>query len=735
MTDAPNSLSGKVTLDTTDYKTGVAELSRQIKIIESGFKAASAGMEDWSKTSVGVEARQKALTQVIDIQRQKIALLSAAYQDVVSKKGADSKAAQDLQVRINNETAALNKNQLELSQVAAGTKKVAAEQKTTLSATDSLKLGMIAFNQTLEAVQKVLETGKKIYEATIAATEKYDLTILKLSRDTGTSTDEMSRLYHVSEAAGVPIDSLTGAFDMLQKRGLTPSIATIGQVSDKFLSMSDSQERTKYMVELLGKNWTTLIPLLMEGSAKIEENAAKVEHANIVTAEAAANADAYRRANVELQDSFEALTHAVSGGFIPILTAELDKLSLRMSIYGAVASGYIDIGTAVDLFRTSMNGTKTTDELVKELNDDLAKSPKWIDEQTKSLAKNVEALGKDTTAIDANTQAQQGWNQGINAHNELTGENTRLTGYLAEAEANRARETARLNEIEQDNLRITQGQASAQKAESDEINNLIGVAKSGIAGWQSAYKTFLAEITNFKFAKLIEWATKSGQAITEALFAGEITQKQADKLLANVNATVDKDRARIAAGKPVEIPMTWSYIAPKPVSEANLHGNSPMMQAAAGTPVTAPTVSVPLTAVETANFLAAMADYWALKDKTVTTTLVTKNVSTGGGKTWHPGYIGPNGKWIDGYWAAGGMDEIVPQGFPNDSAVVHVSSGERVTVTPANQVGSIGGPAGRPGRAGGDIIYNVVINDAMAWRMFQNQARLAGKAQAEKAMQ
>ena len=43
MSDIPN-LSGKVGLDVTDFKTGVSTINREIRVIESGFKAAAAGM-------------------------------------------------------------------------------------------------------------------------------------------------------------------------------------------------------------------------------------------------------------------------------------------------------------------------------------------------------------------------------------------------------------------------------------------------------------------------------------------------------------------------------------------------------------------------------------------------------------------------------------------------------------------------------------------------------------------
>lgn len=109
-----NDLNGKVGLDTTDFKAKVADLNRQIRVIESGFKAVAAGMDDWRTTSDGLQGRIESLNKVVDLQKQKLSNLKAEYDKIVASKGADSKAAQDLEVRINKETASLNKNELEL---------------------------------------------------------------------------------------------------------------------------------------------------------------------------------------------------------------------------------------------------------------------------------------------------------------------------------------------------------------------------------------------------------------------------------------------------------------------------------------------------------------------------------------------------------------------------------------------------------------------------------------------
>jgi len=109
-----NSLSGKVGLDVTDFKSGISELNRNIRVVESGFQAAAAGLGDWSKSASGLELRIKALSGEIDLQKSKVAALAAEHARVAATQGEGSKAAQDLEIRLNKETATLGKMESEL---------------------------------------------------------------------------------------------------------------------------------------------------------------------------------------------------------------------------------------------------------------------------------------------------------------------------------------------------------------------------------------------------------------------------------------------------------------------------------------------------------------------------------------------------------------------------------------------------------------------------------------------
>ncbi|MEK3987459.1 phage tail tape measure protein [Paenibacillus sp. FSL K6-3166] len=117
MADNQNDIGGRVSLDTSDFKANIAALDRQIKLIDTGFRAAAAGMDDWGASQDGLEQRINALNGITDLQRQKVANLTAQYEQVVAEQGESSRAAQTLQITINRETEALNRNLQELGRV------------------------------------------------------------------------------------------------------------------------------------------------------------------------------------------------------------------------------------------------------------------------------------------------------------------------------------------------------------------------------------------------------------------------------------------------------------------------------------------------------------------------------------------------------------------------------------------------------------------------------------------
>lgn len=137
-------LGASFNIDVTNLKAGLTQANRLIKESQSEFQAAAAGMDDWTQSEDGLNAKIKSLNSITDIQRKKVDALQGEY-DRLIKDGLDptSKEAVELRTKINNETAALNKNEAELKKQTNALEELENQSKETGDATDEMgdKLG------------------------------------------------------------------------------------------------------------------------------------------------------------------------------------------------------------------------------------------------------------------------------------------------------------------------------------------------------------------------------------------------------------------------------------------------------------------------------------------------------------------------------------------------------------------------------------------------------------------
>lgn len=108
-------LGASFSIDVTNLKAGLKTANAMIRESESEFRKAAAGMDDWSKSQEGLEAKIKSLNDIAKIQRDKVEALKKEYDKLV-KEGLDptSEKAIKLRTNINKEEEALNKTETEL---------------------------------------------------------------------------------------------------------------------------------------------------------------------------------------------------------------------------------------------------------------------------------------------------------------------------------------------------------------------------------------------------------------------------------------------------------------------------------------------------------------------------------------------------------------------------------------------------------------------------------------------
>ena len=195
-------LGANFAIDTTDLKAGLAQANRLIRESESEFRAAAAGLDDWTESEEGVNAKIKSLNSVTDIQRKKVNALQSEYDRLIAE-GLDpaSKQATELRTQINNETTALRKNESEIE-----------KQTKTLE-----ELGDAA-EDTAEDFEGIEGAGQIAVGALAVFTGACVAAIgslLNLAESTKEYRSEMAKLNTAFESAGLGADLAAKSYDAM----------------------------------------------------------------------------------------------------------------------------------------------------------------------------------------------------------------------------------------------------------------------------------------------------------------------------------------------------------------------------------------------------------------------------------------------------------------------------------------------------------------------------------------
>jgi phage-related protein len=159
-------LGASFQIDITNLKAGLNQANRLIKESNSEFKAAAAGMGDWTKSQDGLTKKIKNLNDVASVQQKKVNALQTEYDNLIAD-GLDptSSAAVKLRTQINNEKAALANTEAEIKKYNSALDDMQSETTEVVSASQKLKNEISSQQDKLDDLKSkysdvVLEQGK-----------------------------------------------------------------------------------------------------------------------------------------------------------------------------------------------------------------------------------------------------------------------------------------------------------------------------------------------------------------------------------------------------------------------------------------------------------------------------------------------------------------------------------------------------------------------------------------------
>lgn len=218
-----NETTTKFKADISELKKSFQDAQRTVRVANSEFKAATAGMDKWSDSADGLSAKINQLNSVLAAEKKKLESLESQYALVAKEQGENSKGAQELLIKINNQKAAIANTEKQirtyntkLDDLKAATEKAREAQEDTRNSFEKLSDTISDQEAELKRLKSeyanvALEQGKESDEAKALASQ--------ISNLSGELTENKSKLNDVEQAASEAADSVDDLGDETEDAG------------------------------------------------------------------------------------------------------------------------------------------------------------------------------------------------------------------------------------------------------------------------------------------------------------------------------------------------------------------------------------------------------------------------------------------------------------------------------------------------------------------------------------
>lgn len=141
----------KISIDDTGVERSMAELARQMKLVQSEFQAATSKLGEHANSQDALKTKVNALNKQMEIQAQRIAKLKQQHEQAVASKGKDAKETQNLETKLNKAVTQYNKMHSELQKTTSEIEKQASAWNKASQAIDAAAKKMDAIGKKMMA--------------------------------------------------------------------------------------------------------------------------------------------------------------------------------------------------------------------------------------------------------------------------------------------------------------------------------------------------------------------------------------------------------------------------------------------------------------------------------------------------------------------------------------------------------------------------------------------------------
>lgn len=382
----------KFKVDISELKSGLRDANRAIALTNSEFKNATAGMEKWSDSADGINAKITQLKSVNKSYEKILEDVSKKYNEIVEAEGEESESAQNLKIKMNNLEAAIKGNEAAIGKyedslndltgvsddVEGSVNDIADSiEDADDAASDSASGGISAFkvalgNLAADGISAVVGALKDMVTELANAEGAYD----NFQIQTGLSTAEMEKFQaQIDEiyksGAGESIEDISSAMAMVVQNTNELDPSKIKELTENALTLRDSfgfdiQESMRavnMLIDQFGITGEEAFNLIVQGAQNgLDKNGDLLDSINEYAVH-------YKQLGYDADDFFNSLANGTEAG-----TFSVDKLGDAMKEFGIRTKDTAT--TTIEGFELLGYGASASAEEISKTKDEISKLEK-----------------------------------------------------------------------------------------------------------------------------------------------------------------------------------------------------------------------------------------------------------------------------------------------------------------------------------------------------------------------
>lgn len=357
-----------------EFRQAISAINSEMKVLGSEMNKVTAEFSDNSKSVDALKARNEVLNKEIEKQTDKVSLLKGALSEAEKQYGESDKRTLNWKSSLNNAEAELtkltkevDKNEKAMKDAEKPTEEVGKELKTLGSNADdagkktSILGDVIKGKLISEAIVAGIKgLGNALKSAAVGLKDMaiesaaYADEVITTAAQTGLATDKIQELKYASELVDVPLETVTKTMarniramgdaqsgtaqyvEAYEKLGISVTNAdgtlrdsqtVYWELIDALGAIDNATERDSIAMDLLGRSAQELNPLILAGSATMEELATEAQNMGAVLSEdALTELGAFDDGMRRMENSMTSLKNNVGAVLAPAL-ADLSELA------------------------------------------------------------------------------------------------------------------------------------------------------------------------------------------------------------------------------------------------------------------------------------------------------------------------------------------------------------------------------------------------------------------------